>query len=102
MSYKDIQLKAFDEMCDVLFDDNKTPEVHAENLKYIYKSLFNTKELEFDLSKTINGFKLAFENNPAETIKKMADFTKFGESEIVNTAIKRFIAVHSDFLPRKK
>jgi hypothetical protein len=74
MSYKDIQLKAFDEMCDVLFDDNKTPEVHAENLKYIYKSLFNTKELEFDLSKTINGFKLAFENNLLKPLEDAREF----------------------------
>lgn len=96
MSYKDIQLKAFDEMCDVLFDDNKTPEVHAENLKYIYKSLFNTKELEFDLSKTINGFKLAFENNPAETIKKMlesSDFVAhFGEVFTPDSLIKDMLS----------
>jgi hypothetical protein len=45
---------------------------------------------------------LTLEKEVAETIKKMAEFTKFGESEIVNTAVKRFIAVHSDFLPRKK
>lgn len=36
-----------------------------------------------------------------ETLKKMSAFTKLSESEIVNTAIKRFIAVHSDFLPKK-
>ncbi len=35
----------------------------------------------------------------AETLKKMAEYTKFSESELVNTAIKRFIAVHSDFRP---
>jgi hypothetical protein len=38
----------------------------------------------------------------AETIKKMAEFTKLGESEMINTAVKRFIATHSDFLPKKK
>ena len=38
----------------------------------------------------------------AETIKKMAEVTKLGESEMINTAVKRFIATHSDFLPKKK
>jgi hypothetical protein len=37
----------------------------------------------------------------AETLKKMSAYSKFSESEIVNTAIKRFIAVHSDFQPKK-
>jgi hypothetical protein len=45
---------------------------------------------------------LTLEKEVAEIIKKMSEFTRFGESEIVNTAVKRFIAVHSDFLPRKK
>ena len=44
---------------------------------------------------------LTLEKEVAETLKKMSEYTKFGESEVVNTAIKRFIAVHSDFLPRK-
>jgi hypothetical protein len=38
----------------------------------------------------------------AETIKLMADNTKISESEMINTAIKRFIATHSDYLPKKK
>ena len=42
------------------------------------------------------------EKEVAETLKKMSEYTKYKESEIVNTAIKRFIAVHSDFLPKKK
>ena len=42
------------------------------------------------------------EKDVVETIKKMSEFTKFSESEIVNTAVKRFISTHSDFLPRKK
>ena len=45
---------------------------------------------------------LNLEKEVAETLKSMSEFTQFGVSEIVNTAIKRFIAVHSDFLPRKK
>ena len=38
----------------------------------------------------------------AEILKAMSVYTKYSESEIVNTAIKRFIAVHSDFQPKKK
>ena len=37
----------------------------------------------------------------AETLKKMSAYSKLTESEIVNTAVKRFIAVHSDFQPKK-
>ncbi len=45
---------------------------------------------------------LQLEKEVAETLKKMAEYSKFSDAEIANTAIKRFIAVHSDFLPRKK
>ena len=42
---------------------------------------------------------LEVEQNVAEMLKKMAEFTKIPESEMANMAIKRFIAVHSDFRP---
>jgi hypothetical protein len=42
------------------------------------------------------------ETEVAETIKKMSDFKKIGVSEMINTAVKRFIATHSDFIPKKK
>jgi hypothetical protein len=45
---------------------------------------------------------IKLEKEVAETLKQMVEFTRFGESEIINVAVKRFIAVHSDFLPRKK
>jgi hypothetical protein len=45
---------------------------------------------------------ITLEKDVAETLKKMADFTKLSESEMANTAIKRFIAVHSDFRPAKR
>lgn len=44
---------------------------------------------------------LKLEAGVEETLKKMSAFSKLSQSEIVNTAIKRFIAVHSDFLPKK-
>lgn len=45
---------------------------------------------------------IELEKDVAETIKKMSEYTKYKDSEIINTAIKRFIAVHSDFLPKKQ
>ena len=45
---------------------------------------------------------ITLEAEVAETIKKMSEFTKFSDSELINTAVKRFIATHSDFLPKKK
>jgi len=44
---------------------------------------------------------IQLEQEVAETLKKMSEYTRYGESELINTAIKRFIAVHSDFLPKK-
>jgi predicted transcriptional regulator len=46
--------------------------------------------------------KFKIEKDLAEKLKKMSEFSKYSESEIANTAIKRFVATHSDFLPRKK
>jgi predicted DNA-binding protein len=34
-----------------------------------------------------------------EKLKLMSESTKFTNSELVNTALKRFIATHKDFLP---
>ena len=45
---------------------------------------------------------VTLEKEVIETLKKMSEHTKFSESEMVNTAVKRFISTHSDFLPRKK
>jgi hypothetical protein len=59
-------------------------------MKEDYKIKVETKPL------TVN-----IEVDVVETLKKMSAYTKFTEAEIVNTAIKRFIAVHSDFLPKK-
>ena len=42
------------------------------------------------------------EKEVSEILKQMAEYSKFSESEIINTAVKRFISTHSDFLPKKK
>lgn len=38
----------------------------------------------------------------AETLAKMENFSKHSVSELANTALKRFIAAHKDFLPREE
>jgi len=40
-----------------------------------------------------------FTNFSAETLRAMSDFSKFTTSELVNTALKRFMSQHKDFLP---
>lgn len=37
----------------------------------------------------------------AETLKAMADHSKISEDEIANTALRRYIATHSDYIPPK-
>ena len=59
-------------------------------MKEDYKITAETKSL------TVN-----IEAELVETLKKMSVYSKFSEAEIVNTAVKRFVAVHSDFLPKK-
>ena len=45
---------------------------------------------------------LKLEKDVADTLKKMSEYVKLSESEMVNTAVKRFIATHSDFLPPRR
>jgi metal-responsive CopG/Arc/MetJ family transcriptional regulator len=39
------------------------------------------------------------ESEVAEKLRQMETYSKFSRSELVNTAIKRFIASHKDFMP---
>jgi len=39
------------------------------------------------------------EENVIEVLNQMAKFSKHSTSELVNTALKRFISAHKDFLP---
>jgi hypothetical protein len=77
---KNLQIKAFDEICDCIFNDDKTVEAHANNMKHIYGSLFDTKESNLDLMKAMNAFKIAFDKNPNETIKKILENQIFRKS----------------------
>ena len=51
----------------------------------------------FQLNATIQ---VSVEKEVAELLKAMSDNTKTPEGELVNTALRRFIATHSDYLPK--
>jgi len=40
------------------------------------------------------------EKEVAECLKAMSDHVKIPQEELVNTALRRFIATHSDYLPK--
>jgi hypothetical protein len=42
------------------------------------------------------------EKEVAELLKAMSEHTKIPESEMVNTAMRRYIATHSDYVPAAK
>jgi len=54
-----------------------------------YKLKGSTKKLEIEVEQKV-----------AEALAQMEGFIKLSQSEIVNTALKRFIAGHKDFLPQ--
>lgn len=45
---------------------------------------------------------LEVEKTIAERLLKMEEFSKLTRSELANTALKRFISQHKDFLPPEK
>jgi hypothetical protein len=53
-----------------------------------YKLKGKTVKVELELEKSV-----------AETLQAMEEFSKFTRSEISNTALKRYISQHKDFLP---
>jgi metal-responsive CopG/Arc/MetJ family transcriptional regulator len=53
-----------------------------------YKLKGATARMEIELEKEV-----------AEKIAKMESYSKLSRSEIANTALKRFISAHKDFLP---
>ena len=57
---------------------------------------------DFPLKGPTTQVSIQLEKEVAETIKKMAEFKKLDESELINTAVKRFIATHSDYMPKRK
>lgn len=56
-----------------------------------YKIVEDTKKLSVEI-----------EANLVETLEKMSNYTKLSVSELANTALKRFISHHKDFLPTER
>ena len=57
---------------------------------------------DYKIKGDIGSASFEVEKKVLTTLKEMAEHTKLSCDEIVNTALKRFIATHSDFLPRPK
>jgi hypothetical protein len=45
--------------------------------------------------------KVTVEKEVAELLKVMSETSKIPEGELVNTAIRRYIATHGDYVPKK-
>lgn len=54
---------------------------------------------DYKITQATTSIKIDVEKEVVETLEKMQQHTKLTVSELANTAIKRFIASHSDFLP---
>lgn len=60
-------------------------------MKDDYKLQGATAKIQIDVEKDV-----------AEKLQGMEAHTKISQSELVNTAVKRFITQHMDFLPPRK
>lgn len=56
-----------------------------------YKIEGDTVRIEIQVEKVV-----------AEALERMEKFSKHSKSELTNTALKRFISQHKDFLPREE
>jgi len=54
---------------------------------------------DYKISGETRGLDLVIEKSVAEILEAMAKHTKHSPSELANTALKRFISQHKDFLP---
>jgi hypothetical protein len=54
---------------------------------------------QYQLQGQTKKIEIEVEANVAEILKKMESYSKFSVSELSNTALKRFISAHKDFLP---
>jgi hypothetical protein len=57
---------------------------------------------DYKITKATASLQLTIEKEVVETLQQMEKHTKLTLSELANTAIKRFIASHKDFLPPSK
>ena len=56
-----------------------------------YKIKTDVAKLEVEVEKTV-----------VENLLKMEKYSKFSRSELTNTALKRFISSHNDFMPPRE
>jgi hypothetical protein len=54
---------------------------------------------DYQILKPTGTINLQIENEVIEALKAMETQTKFTLSELANTALRRFIASHKDFMP---
>jgi hypothetical protein len=54
---------------------------------------------DYKIKGTTKKITLEIESEVADTLAKMESFAHLSQSEIANTALKRFISAHKDFLP---
>jgi len=57
---------------------------------------------DYKLKGELKKLDVEVEKETAEKILEMEKHTKLSRSELANTALKRFISAHKDFLPAKK
>ncbi len=57
---------------------------------------------DYTIQKATASVQITIEKEVVETLQQMEKHTKLTVSELANTAIKRFIASHKDFLPPTK
>ena len=57
---------------------------------------------DYKIKGSVEKLQIEIEKEVVETLKKMEAHTKLTASEIANTALKRFISQHKDFLPPAK
>ena len=57
---------------------------------------------DYKIQGTTAKVEVQVETTVAEKLVLMETYSKLSQSELVNTALKRFIAAHKDFLPPKE
>ena len=54
---------------------------------------------DYKITKPTGSVNLQIESQVIEMLKAMETYTKLSVSELANTALRRFIGAHKDFLP---
>ena len=57
---------------------------------------------DYKLKGTTEKIELEIEKDVVDVLSKMEKYAKLSMSELTNTALKRFISSHKDFLPPKE